>query len=135
MEGSSITKRLPGAAKSFVAHPLGHFLLFIIFLYQVKECYPFTHIPMYSDPEARAPYYILTDADGNALGVKSHGGITPPKMRKMYKKRLEIYCKKNGFDKGAPPQHAIDTVAGEVMAFIQWNILAHIVLHFKVLRI
>ena len=112
-------KRLLRATRVFVAHPAGQFVLFITFLYQVKENYPFTHIPMYSDPEARAPYLFLEAGDGQALGVKSHGGITNPKMRKMYNKRLDEYCKEHGFDKNAPPQEAVDKIAGEVIAFLR----------------
>lgn len=115
----SLASRLLGRLKAFVVHPLGHFALFIFFLYQVKEFYPFTHIPMYSDPESRAPYYYIADGDGEALGVKSHGGITNPKMRKMYRARLERYCRDNGFDKNEPPQVAIDTIAGEVIDFLR----------------
>ena len=111
--------RIFTAAKAFLFHPLGQFVLFITFLYQVKENYPFTHIPMYSDPEARAPYYHLADGDGKALGVKTHGGITNPKMRKMFRKRLEILCKEKGYDKNDPPQEAIDAIGKEVIAFLR----------------
>ena len=70
---SALFTTLVGVAKKFVAHPLGQFVLFLTFLYQVKEFYPFTHIPMYSDPEARAPYLYLADGEGNALGVNWRG--------------------------------------------------------------
>jgi hypothetical protein len=115
----STANRLLHAVKSFVVHPLGHFVLFIFFLYQVKEFYPFTHIPMYSDPESSAPYLYLADGDGKALGVKSHGGITNPKMRKMYRARLDRYCRDNNLDKSHPPQAAIDTIATEVIEFLR----------------
>ena len=111
--------RVATAAKRFVLHPFGQFILFITFLYQVKENYPFTHIPMYSDPEARAPYLYLADGDGEALGVKSHGGITNPKMRKMYRKRLDEYCLKHGLNHKDPPQAAIDVIGGDVIDFLR----------------
>ena len=103
----------------FVVHPLGHFALFILFLYQVKEFYPFTHVPMYSDPEARAPYLYIADGDGKALAVKSHGGITNPKMRKMYRSRLDRYCRDHDLDRHHPPQSAIDTIGAEVIDFLR----------------
>lgn len=115
----SKASRLLSRLKAFVVHPLGHFALFIFFLYQVKEFYPFTHIPMYSDPESRAPYLYLADGEGRALGVKSHGGITNPKMRKMYRARLDRYCRTNELDKNDPPQAAIDTIANEVIEFLR----------------
>ena len=116
---SAFLRTLLGAAKKFVAHPLGQFILFLTFLYQVKEFYPFTHIPMYSDPEARAPYLYLADGEGNALGVKTHGGITNPKMRKMYRARLEDYCKEHGLDKKSPPDAAVQTVGEDVIGFLR----------------
>ncbi|MFT4548033.1 MAG: hypothetical protein ACI8XO_005092 [Verrucomicrobiales bacterium] len=115
----SLAQRILHVLKRLVVHPLGHFALFIFFLYQVKEFYPFTHIPMYSDPESAAPYLYLADGDGEPLGVKSHGGITNPKMRKMYRARLDRYCRENDLDKNNPPQEAIDTIAGEVFDFLR----------------
>ena len=106
-------------AKACIAHPLGHFWLFIFFLYQVKEFYPFTHIPMYSDPESVAPYYYIADGDGNPLAVKTHGGITNPKMRKMYRTKLGAYCQEHGLDKNNPPPEAIEAVGTEVMEFLR----------------
>ena len=63
----SLAQRILHVLKRLVVHPLGHFALFIFFLYQVKEFYPFTHIPMYSDPESAAPYLYLADGDGATL--------------------------------------------------------------------
>lgn len=116
---NSTASRLLSRLKTIVVHPLGHFALFIFFLYQVKEFYPFTHIPMYSDPESAAPYLYLADGDGNALGVKSHGGITNPKMRKMYRARLDKYCRANDLDRNHPPQAAVDKIAAEVIDFLR----------------
>lgn len=116
---NDVTRRLLRAVRTFVVHPLGHFTLFIFFLYQVKEFYPFTHVPMYSDPEARAPYLYLSDGEGKALGVKTHGGITNPKMRKMYNSRLDRYCRENDLDKNNPPQAAIDVIGSEVIDFLR----------------
>jgi hypothetical protein len=112
-------QRLLHALKRSIVHPLGHFALFIFFLYQVKEFYPFTHIPMYSDPESTAPYYYLEDGEGNPLAVKSHGGITNPKMRKMYRTKLGNYCEENQLDKNHPPQEAIEKIGTEVMEFLR----------------
>ena len=105
--------------RSFVVHPLGHFALFIFFLYQVKEFYLFTHIPMYSDPESTAPYFYLADGEGKPLAVKSHGGITNPKMRKMYKTKLAAYCEAHGLDKNNPPPEAVEEIGTEVMNFLR----------------
>ncbi len=116
---ANIWKRFAKGLRRFVLHPLGHFLLFIVFLYQVKEFYPFTHVPMYSDPEARAPYLYLADGEGAPLGVKSHSGITNPKMRKMYHSRMRSHCKEHRLDKHHPPQEALNQIGGEVVTFLR----------------
>ncbi len=110
---------IAGAAGAFVRHPLGQLFIFLLFLYQVKEFYPFTHVPMYSDPEARAPYLYLADGDGRALPVRSHCGVTNPKLRKMYRSRLGNRCAEDGLDKKHPPADVVREVADEVFAFLR----------------
>ncbi len=110
---------LRSLGRALLLHPFGQFWLFIVFLYQVKEFYPFTHVPMYSDPEPRAPYLYLADAEGGALGVRAHCGVTNPKLRKMFRSRLADHCAGHGLDKSDPPQAAVDAVAAGVFAFLR----------------
>lgn len=111
--------RLRRGAGAFLRHPLGQLLVFLLFLYQVKEFYPFTHVPMYSDPEASAPYLFLADAAGEPLPVRAHCGVTNPKLRKMYRNRLDDYCERRGLDRKNPPPTAVRDVADDVFAFLR----------------
>jgi hypothetical protein len=108
-----------GRPASFLHHPLFYFFVLVVFSYQVKEFYPFTHIPMYSDPEARAPYMFLADSDGHAIGVRAHCGVTNPKMRKMYHGRLKHYCRNCGIDPDSAAPEIERVIALEVIAFLR----------------
>ena len=56
----------------------------IIFLsLKVGEHYPFSHFPMYGNPNPRpVDYYFLTDAKGEPLPVVNLTGDTAPKLKK-----------------------------------------------------
>jgi hypothetical protein len=108
-----------GRLGTLACHPLFQFLLLVVCAYQIKEFYPFTHIPMYSDPEARAPYMFLTDVEGKAIGVRAHCGVTNPKMRKMYHGRMKQYCKEFGFDAETVSPEIEQKIAREVLAFLR----------------
>lgn len=104
---------------TFLKHPFSHLVIFLIFSYSIKEFYPFTHIPMYSDPEPRAPYLYLADGEDKPIGVKSHSGITNPKMRKMFNSRLEDYCEENSLNKDDPTAQAEEFIGREVVGFLR----------------
>ena len=108
-----------GKVKAVLRHSLFHFLLLVICAYQIKEFYPFTHIPMYSDPEARAPYMFLTDVEGNPIGVRAQCGVTNPKMRKMYHGRINQYCKENDCDVASVPPETERQIALDVLTFLR----------------
>ena len=104
---------------AFLKHPFSHLVIFLAFSYSIKEFYPFTHIPMYSDPEPRAPYYHLADGEDQPIGVKTHSGVTNPKMRKMYRSRLEKFCKEHNLDNNEPTPEAEAAIGEEVIGFLR----------------
>ena len=104
---------------AILRHPLFHLFAFLAFSYGIKEFYPFTHIPMYSDPEPRAPYLHLADASDAPIGVAAHSGVTNPKMRKMYNSHLREYCESNGLDKDHPTPEAEAAVGRTVIDFLR----------------
>jgi len=62
------------------------------------DAYPFSHFPMYSDPDESENYLYLAkpDSDGDgepdALPVRTLTGLTAPKIKKMYKRYLKDYA-------------------------------------------
>ena len=108
-----------GRLAALVRHPLFLFFVLVFLAYQIKEFYPFTHIPMYSDPEPRAPYMFLADADGDPIGVRAQCGVTNPKMRKMYHGRMKQYCREFGFDPDQVSPEVEKKIAREVVTFLR----------------
>ena len=63
---------------------LAAFMAGTVFLsLKVGEHYPFSHFPMYGNPNPRpVDYYFLTDAKGEPLPVVNLTGDTAPKLKK-----------------------------------------------------
>lgn len=70
------------------------------------DAYPFSHFPMYSDPDESENYLYLAEPSESSdkakqvagewvspLPSKTLTGITAPKIKKMYKRYLEDYAK------------------------------------------
>ncbi len=66
------------------------------------DAYPFSHFPMYSDPDESENYLYLAkpDSDGDgkpdALPVRTLTGLTAPKIKKMYKRYLKDHAAELG---------------------------------------
>lgn len=76
-------------------------------LYLEDEAYPFSWFPMYGDPDESENYFYLADlgaeaadsaedrsgppleAEGVPIGVRTHTGLTAPKLKKMYRSWAE----------------------------------------------
>jgi len=74
-------------------------LLFLVFYCVVssvlKENYPISHYPMYSNPSADRSYYIVADAaTGNPLPIATVSGITCPKIGKIWRDKVATLTKK-----------------------------------------
>jgi hypothetical protein len=66
----------------------------ILLSLKTGEHYPFSHFPMYGNPNPKpVDYYFLTDAAGNPLPVANLTGDTAPKL----KKRLNTELNEWGF--------------------------------------
>jgi hypothetical protein len=65
--------------------PLTALVLYCVVSVNLQENYPFSHFPMYSNPSAERPYYVLADGSGNPLPIATLTGITCPKVGKLYR--------------------------------------------------
>jgi hypothetical protein len=64
---------------------------------KIGEHYPFSHFPMYGDPDPGAvEYYFLTDAQGEPLPVAGMAGDTAPKLKKRLNTLLREWSRDNG---------------------------------------
>lgn len=69
--------------------PLTTLAIYTILSLVIKENYPFSNYPMYSNPSPERPYYTIADGDGKPLPIQTKTGITCPKIGKIYRKKAE----------------------------------------------
>ncbi|MFK5922926.1 MAG: hypothetical protein QM496_12170 [Verrucomicrobiota bacterium] len=107
-------------------HPFPLLIAFVSFSLTIGEYYPFSNFPMYSDPDDRENYFVLSSipgkdelaaltnppAEGNSpaetpyfklndvvckpLPSYPYTGLTAPTLKKMFKSRMNAYAKKHG---------------------------------------
>lgn len=111
----------------FILMPLSRFLLlrrhaiFPVFVYIVlsmilKENYPFSHFPMYSNPSTKPlSYFYLADGEGDPVRLLYHTGLTPSRLTKRLGNEKTKYEKKGGLS-----EEEIVAKAGiDVLTFIR----------------
>ena len=69
--------------------PLMTLAIFSIFSLLIKENYPFSNYPMYSNPTPERNFYMITDGDGKPLPLATLTGTTCPKIGKIFRKRCD----------------------------------------------
>ena len=85
----------------------------------VKENYPFSHYPMYSDPDPVAHYYHLADAEGRALPIYELTSVTSPNLGKIYRQRSQARAKELGVSVTALPAAAREEIGRELAAYLR----------------
>mgnify|MGYP006906265302 CR=1 FL=1 len=67
-----------------VRHPLFVMWAIVVFSLIVKESYPLSHFPMYSNIEPKSHYFYLANGNGEPLKGKRYFGIAMSNMKKKY---------------------------------------------------
>lgn len=71
--------------RPFFRHPIFPLLCLIPLTQIVRDEYPVSHYPMYSQPTSRElRFQYVAGADGRPLPVTTHTGITPSQVGKQY---------------------------------------------------
>lgn len=76
------------SVQRIVRHPLFLMWAFVVFSLSVKECYPFSHFPMYSNLASGSHYFYLADENDEPVSVKRGFGMAASSMKKMYHSHL-----------------------------------------------
>lgn len=76
--------------------PFRALLLVVLFLFVVKERYPFSNFPMYSNLDKEADILYVTDQADQALPMDSVFRTGSGTSKKMYKKELNSLTKTTG---------------------------------------
>ncbi len=78
--------------------PFRAMLLVVLFLFLVKERYPFSNFPMYSRVDAEADILYVTDQEDQALPMDALFRTGSGTAKKMYKSELNVITKNAGRD-------------------------------------
>lgn len=97
--------------------PIGALLIYTALSLVLKENYPFSNYPMYSNPSAERPYYTVADGNGQPIPVQKLTGITCPKIGKIYRKKAEELAKKHDIKAKDLPPAMVQQVCDEM--FVQ----------------
>ena len=62
--------------------------LMVLALWLIKEWYPFSHFPMYSDPDPEADYYFLADEHGDPIPMLTLFNTRTARAKKVYRSYL-----------------------------------------------
>jgi hypothetical protein len=66
-------------------HAVFPLLVYLVLSQALRENYPFSHYPMYSQPSSRPLHFpFLADGSGNPLPVAWHTGMTPSQVGKLH---------------------------------------------------
>jgi hypothetical protein len=89
-------------------HAVFPLLAYLVLSQALRENYPFSHYPMYSQPSSRPlSFQFLADGSGNPLPVAWHTGMTPSQVGKLHGTRKKTH----GDDAAA--------AAADVLAFLR----------------
>ena len=92
------TSLLEGA-KVVLKHPFTFMLIVTGLCLTIKEQFPFSHFPMYSNPSPNGDYYYLAQAgqsgESEPLPVSDLTGLTASKIGKIYRDKRDRYCREH----------------------------------------
>lgn len=86
----------------------------------LKENYPFSHYPMYGDPDPVSLYYHLADGEGKPLPIETLTGKSAPKLGKILRGHAERRAKElklNHYGKLPPEEWA--PICKETLSYLR----------------
>ncbi len=69
--------------------PLGIFVALTALCLALKENFPFTHYPMYSDFSDQSYYVWIGDAEGEPIAIQNLTGLRTGRIKKVYNNGLQ----------------------------------------------
>ena len=125
------------------AVPFRPMLLLVLFLFFVKERYPFSNFPMYADLDEEASILYITDQTDQALRMASVFRTGSGTSKKMFKKELNVVTKTAGRKLGEATAEDRAAAGRAVMATIVQRVrpnrmpatVSHLRLYRKIFRL
>lgn len=97
---------------------LASLVAFCAFSLWAKENYPFSHYPMYGDPDPSAFYHYLTDGEGKPIATYAFTGKSAAQVGKIIRTRSIEKAKILGMDAKKMSQSEWDAVYRETLAYL-----------------
>lgn len=88
--------KFPALTTFWQAVPFRSMLLLVLFLFFVRERYPFSNFPMYADLDEEASILYVTDQADQALPMDRVFRTGSGTSKKMFKKELNVITKTAG---------------------------------------
>ena len=85
----------------------------------IRENFPFSNFPMYSNPSADRMYYTISGPDGIGLPVQTLTGITSPKIGKIYRKKTEEFANKTKIKPSAFTPEQVGGIGLEIISYLR----------------
>ncbi len=99
--------------------PLTTLALYTIISLALGENFPFSNYPMYSNPSAERPYYMVTDGGGQALPIQTLTGVTCPKIGKIYRTKAEKLAKQLNIKASDLKKEHMQAISMEMFAYLR----------------
>lgn len=95
--------------------PLSTLLIYCLLSVMIRENYPFSNFPMYSNPSPERMYYALADGDGKVLPIATLTGITSPKIGKIYRKIVDERSRKLNINPSKFTPEQVESIGLEIL--------------------
>lgn len=105
--------------KRALSHPIVWMVLLIVLCLNIKENFPFSNFPMYSQQKDQTDYYYLKDADGVPLATLDVTRLSTTKIKKMMGRELGRIASENKIPRGDLPLKFREEAAAEVLQRIR----------------
>lgn len=99
--------------------PLTALILFCVISITLKENYPFSNFPMYSNPSPERPYYMLANGQGEPIPVAVLTGVTCPKVGKIYRTECQKVADKLDMNKDKLPPAQKQAIGEKMFAYFR----------------
>lgn len=104
--------------------PVTSLLIFCVLSLVLKENYPFSNFPMYTNPSPESSYFSITDGEGNDLPIARLTGVTCPKVGKIFKKKAAESQKKQRVKPADLSAEVTQAIGAEIFQYLRESALA-----------
>lgn len=109
----------PRIVSFFKTSPITTLLIYCVLSVIIRENFPFSNFPMYSNPSPERFYYTISEADGKGLPVATLTGITSPKIGKIYRKKADELSKKIGVSPSKFSPEQVQSLGLDILTFLR----------------